>query len=257
YHLDRIAAILLVSLAGGAARADSVVVFNEIMYHPATNEPVLEWIELYDQNSVDVDLSGWQIAGGISYVFPDGTVIHARGYLVVAISPATLMARTGQTNVVGPFSGRLSNNGDRLELRDQNNRLMDAVSYGVDGNWPSGPDGSGVSLAKRNPNLASRPAANWSASAQTGGTPGTANFTTAPITGAQNEVIPLTAQWRYDDSGTDLGTAWRAPEYDDSAWASGPALFFAGKRVGASAAKHAADVGPQHLLFPSDFYRYE
>ena len=136
-------------------------------------------------------------------------------------------------------------------------KRMDAMNYGVDGNWPSGADGSGVSLAKKNPNLASRPAANWSASVQTGGTPGTANFTTAPITGAQNEVIPLTAQWRYDDSGTDLGTAWRAPEYDDSAWASGPALFFAGKRVGASAAKHAADVGPQHLLFPSDFYRYE
>ncbi|RME93586.1 MAG: hypothetical protein D6766_07915, partial [Verrucomicrobia bacterium] len=29
--------------------------------------------------------------------------------------------------------------------------------------------------------------------------------------------------WRYRDTGTDLGTAWRAPDYDDSGWPSGPA----------------------------------
>ena len=32
-------------------------------------------------------------------------------------------------------------------------------------------------------------------------------------------------QWRYDQSGTDLGIAWRTPGYDDSAWPSGPALL--------------------------------
>src|SRR5262245_47221841 len=34
---------------GRAAAADSVVVFNEIMYHPATNEAALEWVELHNQ----------------------------------------------------------------------------------------------------------------------------------------------------------------------------------------------------------------
>ena len=29
--------------------------------------------------------------------------------------------------------------------------------------------------------------------------------------------------WRFDDSGLDLGTAWRATNYNDAAWASGPA----------------------------------
>src|SRR5437016_113810 len=63
FPLSALATALL--LCTSAALADSVVVFNEIMYHPATNEPALEWVELYDQNSVDVDLSGWRIAGGI------------------------------------------------------------------------------------------------------------------------------------------------------------------------------------------------
>src|SRR5215211_7359443 len=44
-----------------AAQADSVVVFNEIMYHPATDEPALEWVELHNQNAVDVDLSDWRL----------------------------------------------------------------------------------------------------------------------------------------------------------------------------------------------------
>lgn len=31
--------------------------------------------------------------------------------------------------------------------------------------------------------------------------------------------------WRYLDSGDDLGTGWREPDFDDSAWASGAGLF--------------------------------
>ena len=40
---------------------DSVVVFNEIMYHPEDADGI-EWIELHNQMSVDVELSGWEAA---------------------------------------------------------------------------------------------------------------------------------------------------------------------------------------------------
>src|SRR6188768_2038464 len=66
--------LLLCLLLQGTAKADSVVVFNEIMYHPLTNESALEWIELHNQNAVDVDLSGWRLTQGIDYIFPAGTV---------------------------------------------------------------------------------------------------------------------------------------------------------------------------------------
>src|SRR6267154_1974414 len=102
--MSRFAAVLLLILLRSTVFADSVVVFNEIMYHPATNEPALEWLELHDQNAVDVDLSGWRITGGVDYLFPQGAVIHGGGYLVVAISPATLIGITGGTNIFGPFS---------------------------------------------------------------------------------------------------------------------------------------------------------
>ena len=38
-----------------------------------------------------------------------------------------------------------------------------------------------------------------------------------------NDLVSLGSTWRYLDDGTDLGTAWRESDFDDSAWASGPA----------------------------------
>lgn len=45
---------------------------------------------------------------------------------------------------------------------------------------------------------------------------------------ATNLVVSLSSlasDWRYEATGTDLGTAWRQPAYDDSAWPVGPALL--------------------------------
>ena len=58
-----------------SASADSVVVFNEIMYHPQTNEAAFEWVELHNQMAVDVDLSSWTLENAVSFTFPEGTVI--------------------------------------------------------------------------------------------------------------------------------------------------------------------------------------
>lgn len=47
--------------------------------------------------------------------------------------------------------------------------------------------------------------------------------------GAQT-IVPLvtfTNLWQYDQSGTNHGTAWREPDFDDSAWATGRGLFVA------------------------------
>ena len=50
-----LAVALLACAWGGLERADSVVVFNELHYHPAgVLDP--EWIELHNQMAIDVDL---------------------------------------------------------------------------------------------------------------------------------------------------------------------------------------------------------
>jgi hypothetical protein len=173
-----------------ANSADATLVFNEIMYHPSTNEAGLEFVEFYNQLAVDLDISNWQVGGDIAYTFPPGTRVAGRSYIVLAHTPATLMAATGlSSNVFGPFASPLNNLGGTLNLFNNSGRLMDTVTFGTSGDWPVTPDGAGSSLAKRDHDWGTASAANWTASWQTGGTPGADNFVSPPppVTVAFNE----------------------------------------------------------------------
>ena len=180
-----------------AASADSVVTFNEVMYHPLTNEPALEWVELCNQMTVDVDISGWRLDGGVHFGFPQGTIIPGRGYLVVASDPAALQAITGFTGLLGPFIDRLSNAGETLQLKNNNDRLMDSVSYQPEHDWPVAADGAGPSLAKLRPTAPSGETASWAASARSGGTPGAVNFVPA---GTFLAPAGLVSFWNFDET---------------------------------------------------------
>ena len=66
-----------------------------------------------------MDLSGWQLQGGISFTFPSGTSLTADGYLVVARSAAQLLGKyTNLTsaNTLGDFQGKLAGSGERIAL---------------------------------------------------------------------------------------------------------------------------------------------
>ena len=206
---------------------DSTVVFNEVMYNPAGGDEALEWIELHNQMAVDMDISGWSIQDGVQFAFPEGTILPGRDFLVIAAAPDRLAAATGFAGALGPFAGHLSNGGEQVELYNNSRRLMDSLDYGDGDPWPAAADGSGASLAKRDADAASGPAANWTWSREPNGTPGQANFPDASEPGAAS-LIALDASWRYEASGADLGSAWREPGYSDAGWDSGQALFYAG-----------------------------
>ncbi|MFT5407394.1 MAG: hypothetical protein ACI9NC_000099, partial [Verrucomicrobiales bacterium] len=166
----------------------------------------------------------------LDYTFPQGTVIDPGDYIVVAKSPAV-----GQ---LGPFTGSLDNNGERLELINQGERLMDELDYNDSGRWPVVADGSGATLAKRNPYLANKPNENWSYSEQVGGTPGTVNFPdeNAPPATTTIALFGLDSDWRYNDEGDDLGAGWAAVAHPVAGnWESGPACF-------------GSESGPEHTI---------
>ena len=253
---------LLLPFAGTAlSRADSSLTFNEIMYHPpntnALDEANREWVELRNQMAVDLDISGWSLRGAIQYTFASNTLVKGGGLLVVAFSPSTLTG-AGVTNVFGPFTGRLENNGDTVQIRNISGRVVDELNYGTDGDWPVAPDGSGASLAKRDRETASGPAENWTTSEQIGGTPGVENFTVAGAVLPDTRHIATDATWKYEASGTDLGTAWRGAGYVDSAWSSRsnfsnrviPGLFNTG--VGANGVALANNTPDPHYIFTAN-----
>jgi len=200
---------------------DSTVVFNELMYHPPPGQESLEFVELHNQMAVDMDISKWSLQQGISFEFPEGTVVPGGGYLVLAKDPAAFQQVGAE--VMGPYEGSLSNGGERLELRDRNDRRMDVIDYDDGGQWPIAPDGSGASLAKMDEDTLSRRAENWSSSVIVGGTPGVSNFPeeVEPEPDVIQQLLTQEGSWKFDTSGADLGTSWRSPDYDDGGWSGG------------------------------------
>ena len=181
--------------ASAADSADAVLTFNEIMYHPPTDEAGMEWVEFYNQLAVDVDISGWSVSGDTDYTFPDGTRVAGRSYIVLARTPEDFQAATGiSSNLFGPFVSPLDNQGGTLELRNRSGRLMDRLDFGTMDDWPVIPDGAGPSLAKIDPDWGTMAPANWAASREKGGTPGTENFvsTVPPVPVVFNEVAGTT-----------------------------------------------------------------
>ncbi|MDB6134646.1 MAG: hypothetical protein JWM59_2889 [Verrucomicrobiales bacterium] len=208
----RLTLSLLALPALPALAVDATTVFNEVMYHPADANGA-EWIELYNQMAVNMDLAGWRISGGVNYTFPAGTTIPAGGYLLISANPSALQAAAGISGVLGPWTGQLSNGNETITLRNRIDRVMDEFSYRDTGDFPVGADGGGVALAKRQKNSASGEAANWTLSGVVGGTPAGENFPAAGLPGPLVTLSDYGAAWKYMETGADLGANWAQTTY--------------------------------------------
>ncbi|MEZ4472675.1 MAG: lamin tail domain-containing protein [bacterium] len=157
------------------------VVINEIHYHPAGVQAVeagLQFIELYNADPDPVDLSGYSMTEGVDFIFPDGTVLAADGYLVLAAEPAALrgaIAIPPTAQVLAWTAGDLANGGEKIELSDAFGHVIDVVRYEDAGEWTDEPDGRGPTLELLNPALPNNNGGAWQASVGPNGTPGARN----------------------------------------------------------------------------------
>ena len=174
------------------ADATRQIVITEIMYHPASENLLEEFIEISNQGQVAVDLSGWSFTSGIDFLFPSVT-LSAGDYLVIAADVSTFMAKYPDvTNVIGGWQGRLSNRGERIGLVDDLGVTIDTLTYADEGDWAiraeglsdqgqrgwvwqSEHDGGGVSLELVNDHVSNDFGQNWTASILDAGTPGRVN----------------------------------------------------------------------------------
>lgn len=150
------------------------VVINEIMYHPGTLRAEDEFIELYNSGSEAVDLSGWKFSNGVVYTFPQQILLAANSFLLVSPSPDDFRKLYGELPVVGPYTGKLNNDGETLELVDSTGREIDKVKYKDEEGWPKTADGEGPSIELLNPEMPSSQFQSWAAGPK-GGSPGKPN----------------------------------------------------------------------------------
>ncbi len=155
------------------------VLITEVMYHPPDAEDVdgdqFEFIELKNVNAFPVDLSGVYFTNGLHYVFPLGTRLDAGQFSVLVRNATNFSARHPGVRFDGVFTGNLANSGETITLVHATGGPLFSMQYGDVPPWPVAADGAGFSLVARDPNRNPDPAdaANWRASAFTGGSPGT------------------------------------------------------------------------------------
>ena len=160
---------------GPSTRATPLVI-TEIMYNPPnrTDGREVEFIEIYNSDLTEINISGFRISGEIDYTFPTNTVVPARGFLVVAPVPADIQAVYGIANVAGGFTKRLSNGGGTIRLRNKSGAILLEIEYSNDGPWPVAADNTGHSLVLARPSYGENDYRGWAASDLMWGTPGTA-----------------------------------------------------------------------------------
>ena len=104
------------------------VVINEIHYDPRLHAAGVEYVELYNAGAAGIDLLGWSLGKGVDYVFPAGAWLPPGGYVLVARNPLAVQQVYG-ASALGPFSGKLSNDGDSVLLRDRDGQIVEPHGF--------------------------------------------------------------------------------------------------------------------------------
>jgi len=112
------------------------ILLGEVQYDPSPpgSENAFEWVEIHNAGSEPVSLAGWQLADNrAADPLPD-VEIAAGGRLVVAGERFSELfpSYTGPLATIASIGNGLGNAGDRVELRDAQGDVVDALSYGDD-----------------------------------------------------------------------------------------------------------------------------
>lgn len=204
------------------------VVFSEIMYHPPVGG--YEFVEIQNLTATPFDIAEWELRGGADFDFPkfvSGTDAFLKAFEIIVIcetDPATFRAAYGlpaAVRVFGPWTGMLSNGGERITLKDKNEVVRCEMRYDDDHPWPVSADGAGHSLVLADTSRAIDDYRVWRASASANPTPGTGEPSAAeePFSNPQVNLsagIPFVEygdKWDFNDQNLDLGTDWKNSDY--------------------------------------------
>ena len=139
---------------------------TEVHYQPQEGEEY-EFIEIHNATADPIDISAYQFTEGVSFTFPNNTILAPKSYAIIARNPDLYGHLACQ--VFQWTSGSLDNLGEHIQLVNEDGQIVDEVSYSNLAPWPSLPAGSGPSLHLIEAYLTNDQAQNWEA-AVAGGT---------------------------------------------------------------------------------------
>ncbi len=159
------------------------IIINEINYNSDNGNNPEDWVELHNPGATSVDISDWTFRdSGNTFTLATGTVIDAGEFLVLARDAAAFSTLFPHLNngadYIGDFVFNLSNGGERVSLFNDNQCLVDELTFNDNMPWDTIPDGNGPTLSLITPNLDNTLPQSWEASVNIdspNGTPGRAN----------------------------------------------------------------------------------
>ncbi|MCD4745089.1 MAG: lamin tail domain-containing protein, partial [Bacteroidales bacterium] len=177
------------------------LIITEIHYNPSTaqgDDYDYEFLEIYNNGSSSVDLEDYTFTQGMDYTFLTGASIDAGEYIIITIKSSSYSGNGYQ--VFEWTSGGLVNDGEDIELRNDNNVVIDYVNYDDGFPWASAADGGGPSLELINTSYDNSLASSWTSSLANEGSPGQAN----DLTGAASTtwIGTSTNDWAIPDEWT-------------------------------------------------------
>jgi hypothetical protein len=159
-------------------RTFNELMITELMYNPPRFGTVdgdeLEFVELKNVGSQELQLGGIRFTNGIDYVFRQGARLAPGEFYVLVRNPEQFALKYPGVRIDGIYPNRLANSGETIALVHAAGALITRFTFSDRAPWPTSPDGSGFSLVPRalDPTLDFNLAANWRASTQIGGSPG-------------------------------------------------------------------------------------
>ncbi|MCD4745198.1 MAG: CotH kinase family protein, partial [Bacteroidales bacterium] len=153
----------------------SKIVFNEINYKSASNLDADDWVELYNYDTTNIDISDWIFKDGNDvheFHIPSQTILDSGQYLVLCRNFIKFNSVYPDVeNVIGDFDFGLSKEGETIRLYDNNELLVVTVTYSSESPWPDSVCGTGRTLELDDPYEDLNDGTNWFAGC-IGGSPG-------------------------------------------------------------------------------------
>ena len=159
----------------GPSSRRTALTISEVHYHPSelADGVDIRFVELYNSQPIDADLSGFRLAGDVDYTFPEGTTLEGLSFLVVASDvPAFNVAYPGTGDVHGPWGGELGRDSGTIRLMHRLGAILLEVDYETVAPWPVAADGFGHSMVLARPSYGENDSYAWQRSQNFGGSPG-------------------------------------------------------------------------------------
>jgi hypothetical protein len=145
--------------------------FNEVNYQSSTANDAGDWIELRNNTSNAINISGWIYKDEINanqFLVPSGTSINAGEHLVLYSDFTKFTTQHSVTNKIGPFLFDLVNTGEVLRLYDAAGKIQTSLFYLPNNGWPDSANAKGKTMELINPISNINLAVSWKNSCKNG-----------------------------------------------------------------------------------------